>query len=131
MVMSNGKQDTEFGKCFAKTLETAEVIREELLNHKKRLYVYAPQRYLTDRENLDEGVKLLGELQGFKNMKEQGTESRQKMDVYAGVWNKILAFDQTHKHTAYLMRKVRGNHAFSVKKASMEEMLHDVQLMGC
>ena len=132
MVRSYGKQDTEFGKCFGEALETARVIERELLNHKKRLYVYAPQRYLAARGNLDEGMRLLGELQsqGVEKMQEQGQECQQKMDVYADVWQKILAFDKEHWNP-YLQRTVFGRHAFSGQKASMEEMLRDLQLMGC
>ena len=129
-VRSWDMQDTEYGKCFGKALETAHVIREELLHHKKRRYVYAPQRYRTARENVDKGVKLLGELEGFAKMKEGGIECQQKMDEYAGVWQKILEFDKEHWNP-YLQRTVFGRHAFSGQKASMEEMLRDLQLMGC
>ena len=128
-VCSRGMQDTECGKCLRQALETAHDIREELLNHEKRRYVYAPQRYQTARKNVDKGVELLGELDGFAKMKEGGIECQQKMDVYAGVWQKILAFDKEHWNP-YTQRKVFRIHAFSdVKKASMEEMLRDLKAM--
>ena len=129
MAMHNGQGDTEFGKCFAKALETAYVIREELLNHKKRLYVYAPQRYLTARKNVDEGMSLLGEVAGFEKMKEQGKECQDKMDVYADVWSTILTFDEEHTAPYTQRMLIHGRHAFSGKKASMDEMLRDLKAM--
>ena len=131
MVMSNCQRNTEFGNCFAQALETAADVREEVLNHKQRLYVYAPQRYKTARDNLDKGVTQLGELHGFEKMKKQGIECQQKMDVYAEVWSKILAFDKEHWNPYTQRMLVYGRHAFSVKKTSMEEMLRDLRSMGC
>ena len=128
MVRSHGLQDTELGRCFAGALETAHVIEREVLNQQKRLYVYAPQRYLTARAKLDRGVGLLGALPGLEKMKEQGTECQQKMDAYAGVWQKIVAFDKEHWNP-YTQRKVFGRHAFSARTASMEEMLRDLKAM--
>ncbi len=129
-VRFKGKEQEKYGLCFAQALATAHAIREELLNEKKRQYVYAPERYSTARANLDEGVRLLSAVQGFERMKADATDCQGKMDVYAEVWRKILEFDSTHTNP-YFQRTVRRIHAFSKEhEASMEEMLRELNVLS-
>ena len=112
-----------------------EVIRDEVLNVKKRLYVYAPKRYSAARAKLDEGIQLLcaSDLQRkhpkkFNTIKEQGLECQAKMDAYAIAWSAILAFDIDHANP-YAQGKIFGRDAFT-PKASMGEMLRELQKLG-
>jgi hypothetical protein len=133
-VWVNGQQETEYGKGFTDACKTAHAIRDEVLNEKKRRYVYAPERYSTARGKVDEGMALLDGVSGFaglERMKACGTECQALMDAYAEVWRKIREFDATHSNPYVYWRIGRGVHAFSnEKKASMEEMLRELHVLS-
>jgi len=129
-VQREGKEQEKYGQCFAQALATANAIRDELLDQKKRRYVYAPKRYLTARANVDEGMRLLDGVPGLERMKACGKECQEKMDVYAEVWRKIREFDKDNIKP-YIQRTLFGRHAFSnEKKASMEEMLRELHVLS-
>ena len=126
------KKNTNFGKCFVDARVRVEVIRNELLNQKERKYIYAPQRYLAARAQLDEGLRLLCASEqdfhyarNFVMIKEQVEYCQTIMDGYEDVWSKILAFDANNSNP-YWQRRVYGRDAFS-QKASMVEMLRELR----
>ncbi len=133
-VWYNGQQETEYGKGFTEACKTAHAIRDEVLNEKKRRYVYAPERYSTARGNVDEGMALLEGVPGFaglERMKAYDKECQELMEVYAEVWRKIREFDATHSNPYVVWRSMRRIHAFSdEKKSSMEEMLRELKVLS-
>ena len=131
LVEANWKQNTNFGKCFADARERVEVIRNELLNQEGRKYIYAPQRYLAARAQLDEGLRLLCASEqdfqyarNFELIKEQVEYCQKKMDDYAAAWNAIREFDANNSNPYW--QRAFGRDAFS-QKASMVEMLRELR----
>jgi hypothetical protein len=137
-VWYNGQQETKYGKGFEEACKTAHAIRDEVLNEKKRRYVYAPERYATARGKVDAGMAQLEGVPGFaglERMKTCGKECQELMEVYAEVWRKIREFDATHSNPYVVWRSMRRIHAFSdekkdEKKASMEEMLRELKVLS-
>jgi hypothetical protein len=129
-VWATGGEETEYGKGFTEARDAAREIRDEVTASWKSRYVYAPGRYATVRQKVDDGMTLLAKLPGLEAMKACGKECQALMDAYAEVWRKIRAFDASHTN-AYVQRRVRSIHAFSdEKKASMEEMLGELHVLS-